>query len=230
MIEKRHAFVALTLLFIAGSAVAAPPGGWGRSRWDDEPMSPWDRSSRESQRPDRSREGKVVVDRFVAQDPEVEALGKGTASVGWAGEVQPVARDRAVFEAAVIDALAHGGYDTTAPGNAAGQVAELSIERTVVEPEAPPRKPVSGSMEVGVSNRGSMVGMAIMIDKTKPLTALLSTQLSVRIRDRASGKALWEGRATVLTREGDEQWDDQAIAGKLAASLFEGFPLAGRQN
>lgn len=230
MIEKRHACLALPLLLAAGSAVASPPGGWGSSRWEGDPVSRWDRPADAVPRQDRSREGKVIVERFVAESPEADALGQGTASVDWTGEGQPGDRQRAIFEAAVIDALAHGGYNTAAPGGTTDQIAELSFERTVVEPEAPPRKPVSGSMTVGMSNRGSMVGMAIMVDKTKPLSALLSTQLSIRIRDRASGKALWEGRATMLTREGDEDWDDQAIAGKLAAGLFDRFPLAGREH
>jgi len=35
---------------------------------------------------------------------------------------------------------------------------------------------------------------------------------------------LWEGRAEMYSREGDDKWDDQAIATRLAKALFEDFP------
>jgi hypothetical protein len=79
-------------------------------------------------------------------------------------------------------------------------------------------------MEVGVSNRGSYQALAIGVDLSKPRKALLSTRLEARIRDRASGAVLWEGRADIATRAGDPKWTDQAIATKLAAALFSGFP------
>ena len=41
----------------------------------------------------------------------------------------------------------------------------------------PPHKPVSGEMTMGVSNRGSMMGMAVLVDLTKPDKALISTRL-----------------------------------------------------
>jgi hypothetical protein len=80
-------------------------------------------------------------------------------------------------------------------------------------------------MSVGVSNRGSMVGMALHVDGSKPRTALIATRLEVRIRDRASGQVLWEGRAQMFCRDGDERWSDDAIAARLARSLFAGFPV-----
>ena len=89
------------------------------------------------------------------------------------------------------------------------------------------RKPVSGEMAVGVSNRGTMMGLGINIDLTKPKGALVSTRLEARIKDRTSGAVLWEGRADILTRQGDARWSDQKIAERLAAALFEGFPTAG---
>jgi hypothetical protein len=79
-------------------------------------------------------------------------------------------------------------------------------------------------MSVGVSNRGSMVGMAIHVDGSKPRKALVATRLETRIRDRATGQVLWEGRAQMFSRDGDERWDDDAIAARLSKSLFAGFP------
>ena len=77
-----------------------------------------------------------------------------------------------------------------------------------------------------MSNRGTAYGLALNVDLSKPLPPLVSTRLDTRIRDRASGKVLWEGRAEVATREGDKDWGEQDIAARLAAALFQGFPLA----
>jgi hypothetical protein len=81
-------------------------------------------------------------------------------------------------------------------------------------------------MAMSVGNRGTAYGMAVAIDLTKPLPPLVSTRLEARIRDRATGKVLWEGRAEVATREGDKDWSEQDIATRLAEALFDGFPLA----
>jgi hypothetical protein len=44
------------------------------------------------------------------------------------------------------------------------------------------------------------------------------------VRDRATDKVLWEGHADIDTRQDDEHWTEQDIAGRLAAALFEHFP------
>ncbi len=137
---------------------------------------------------------------------------------------QDESRRGATFEAAVIDQLVSAGYDTLPASAGHGQRAELRIVHGVAEPEEPPHKPVSGTMEVGVSNHGSMAGMGINIDLTKPKKALLSTRLEARIRDSASGAVLWEGRAEIATRDGDANWPTQKIAARLAEALFRDFP------
>lgn len=207
----------------AAPALAHPPGGWGGG-WGGpgwgEPMAPPSRSHV----PD-SREGKVSAEHFVADGAEPQ-LGHGAIAVlaepGGSGD----AREAATFEAAVVDQLAKAGYDTARPDPSGGQVTEVHVVRDMVAPAEEKRSPVSGSMEVGVSNRGSMVGMALAYDATKPRGALIETRLEARIRDRASGKLLWEGRAAIVTREGDAHWTDTAVAGRLAGALFERFPAA----
>lgn len=222
-----RAFAALSLIALPLFALAAPaqaqPGVWGDRGWTTAPGG-YARSARAAS---TSREGKVQVARFVVEDPALAAaLGKGSVSVVEAPATNPVApREMATYQAAVIDALAGAGYQTaTAEG---GQVAEVRVLHSVAEPQEAPKKPVSGEMAVGVSNRGSMMGLGINIDLTKPKGALVSTRLEARIKDRASGAVLWEGRADILTREGDARWSDQKIAERLAAALFEGFPVAG---
>lgn len=191
--------------------------GWSSPRWNRSPAA------------DRSSEGRVDVSRFVAEGDAAKALGHGSVTIA---QQAPLAdsRRQATFEAAVIDRLAAAGYDTAARPEGAGQMVELRILRAEIRPEEKKRGPVSGEMTMGVGNRGSMMGMAVNVDLSKPLKALWSTRLEARIRDRASGAVLWEGHAEIATREGDERWGDQAVATKLAGALFDGFPRADSER
>ena len=190
------------------------------------PRSSWQRDRAQNRDEARAREGKVEVTRFLADGAAAEALGKGTIAVAAAPSNGEAAdpRELSTYEAAVIDQLAHAGYDTATHDGAGGQITELRISHDVVVPQEAPHKPVSGEMEVGVGNRGTSMGMAIAIDLSKPRKALVSTRLEARIKDRATGNVLWEGRADIATRDGSERWDDNAIAARLAAALFDGFP------
>lgn len=209
---------AAACLLTSGSAFARP-GGWNEPGWSGPSQS---LSSRLQAR-DRSREGHVEASRFVAQGSAAAALGHGSIAVTSAGD----APSSPLFEAAVVDRLIHAGYDTAATDASSGQVAELRIIRTTLSPAEKKRGPVSGETAIGVSNRGTAYGLALAVDLSKPLSALISTRLEMRIRDRANKAVLWEGRAEVASREGDERWTDQIIAAKLTDALFDGFPRAG---
>lgn len=106
---------------------------------------------------------------------------------------------------------------------AGGQLAEVRVSREVLVPAEIKRSPVSGTAAVEVGTRGSAYGLGVNVDMTKPRTALLSTRLDARIKDRVSGKVLWEGRAQIATRDGDDKWNDGAIANRLAEALFDDF-------
>lgn len=213
------------LVLVATAPALARPGnwggGWGTGQWDS-PRYPTGRDRRS----DGPTEGQVTVSRFVAEGDAAKALGHGAVAVTVTGAPTGSgleSRQLATYEAAVVDQLAQLGYKTDVPAESAGQVAELHIAHdTLAPPEV--KKPVSGEMAVGASNRGSMVGMAVNVDLTKPRGALIATRLEARIRDKTSGAVLWEGRADVLTRDGDAEWSDGAIAAKLAAALFDHFP------
>jgi hypothetical protein len=171
------------------------------------------------------REGKVEVSRFLAEGSAARALGHGTIAVAASDEGLGNERERATYEAAVIDQLAGAGYDTAVAAGASGQTVELTVRHAEIAPAEGPRKPVHGAMSLGVSSRGSTYqSLAIGVDLRKPAKALLSTRLEARIRDKASGAVLWEGRADIATRDGDPEWSDQAIAARLAEALFAGFP------
>lgn len=233
MNSRRPASLALIALVIAGTAAPAfaQRGRFG-SDLDHGWSSPGPYSGRHgypypsnTRRSSGPAEGKVEVTRFVAEDGSAELLGKGSAisvpapaGSGFAtSELRP-------YAAAVDDRLASLGYQTATTAAAAGQVVELRVTRDIVVPEESRRSPVSGEMEVGVSNRGTMMGMGINIDLSKPRKALVSTRLEARIKDVASGKTLWEGRADMVTRDGSDKWGEGAVATKLAGALFDKFP------
>jgi hypothetical protein len=65
--------------------------------------------------------------------------------------------------------------------------------------------------------------MALNVDLTKPRKAIVATRLDVRIRDKASGRVLWEGHAEAQTREDDEGLNNGAVAARLASALFARF-------
>ena len=52
----------------------------------------------------------------------------------------------------------------------------------------------------------------------------VETLLGVTIKDRASGKALWEGKASFAVRATSPLATTQLGAAKLAEALFKGFP------
>jgi hypothetical protein len=214
--------VAVAALGLTGTALMAQPGPWGGSRWGHDSG----RAER-SPRSVPSLEGMVDVARFRADGIDPAALIKGGIVV-IAMPGQDAAADsrlNATFQAAVETQLIGAGYQALPEGAVpSGQIAEVRIVRSEAEPAESKRDPVSGEMTMGVSNRGSMLGMAVHIDGTKPKKALIETRLETRIRDRSNGEVLWEGRAAIHTRDGDERWDDDAIAARLARALFVGFP------
>ena len=252
--SHRLLLLALTAAALGAAAPALAQGGWGGGGWGGGGWGGerWG-GPREAMPSDAgdAREGRVDVERFPAADA-VLLLGHGAIAVASApapgaspqtdaepadaptmapsiihGDDLTDSREQAVYEAAVIDRLAKAGYDTANPSTTAGQLAELHMTHTLLVPQEQKHSPVSGEVAMGASNRGSMMGLGINIDLSKPRAALMSTQLTLSIRDRASGRPLWEGRASIATREGDAHWSDQKIAARLAAALFAGFPTAG---
>jgi hypothetical protein len=203
---------AIAIVVASTSALAQPVPMGGR--WD----SPMDqRIGRQNAEPSR----KVEVEAFQAADAAA-LLGKGAITVA-AAEGAEAEWKLPVYEAAVVDQLAKLGYQTAVSGAEGGQVAQIGIRHEQVMPEEPKRKPVSGAMEVGVSNRGNYTAMALNIDLTKAKKAIVSTRLDVRIRDKATNRVLWEGHAETQTREDDDGLDNGAVAARLASALFAKF-------
>ncbi len=224
---KGAAFSASIILFAllplpsALAQRAAWEPGWGAAAWD----RPNDNARSRGHLRD-PRAGRVEVNRFVIAGPAAAQLGHGAIAVESASGDGPWVEQRAAYEAAVVDALVGVGYDTQHSDGPHAQMATLGITRQVLVPAEAKRSPVSGSAAMSVGTRGSAYGLAVNVDMTKPLPALLSTRLDARIVDKASGRALWEGYATIASYEGDDNWTDARIANKLARALFDNFPKA----
>lgn len=213
--DRKLLLATLAALSLAPTIAHAQPmgGRWGGSAIDQR----FDGPSRRSAQPAK----KVDVTAFQSADA-APLLGKGPITVAAATGAEAEWK-LPVYEAAVVDQLAKLGYDTAVSGADSGQIAQIGITHSVVVPEEQKRKPVSGAMEVGVSNRGSYQAMALNIDLSKPAKAIIATRLEVRIRDKATDRVLWEGHAEAQTREDDDGPNDGAVAARLATALFARF-------
>ncbi|NCU11798.1 MAG: hypothetical protein GXC70_06505 [Sphingomonadaceae bacterium] len=206
--------LAAMALGLTGTALMAQPGPWGGPGWG---MS--------ARQIDPAVESRIEVARFRAEGDAAAALGSGPLGViAMPGGDAADPRLGAVFEAAIEGQLLNAGYRAAAAGESGGHVAEVRIVRSEAAPAEEKGNPVSGQASFGVSNRGSMMGLAVHVDGSKPRRALIETRVETRIRDKASGAVLWEGRARMYSREGDAKWTDDAIAARLARALFGGFP------
>jgi hypothetical protein len=217
-------FAALLVCSAAPALAQGMPGGgrWGGGWRSDDPMAPDPRypAARQSVQPSK----KIDVTAYRTADAEA-LLGKGRIVVSRMATDAGDNEDGKlpVYEAAVIDELARRGYDT-ATAIDPGQVAEIGVSHSVAVPEEAPRKKVSGAMSTTVSNRGSGFGLALAVDLTKPAKAIVATRLDLRIRDKATGRVLWEGHAEGEAREEDGGINNSEMAARLATALLKKFP------
>lgn len=217
-------FTGIVSIALGGPAIAQR-GRWGGDYWG--PLSPPPGVYLPSSADADPREGKVQAVHYLANSVAVAELGHGPVKVASGPGSMSVGLEEAAFESALVDQLVKAGYQTNAAPDAKGQTVEYTIRHDEVQPPEPPHSPVSGEVSVMGGNRGSAVGMAVAVDLSKPAKALIETRLDARIRDAATHELLWEGHAEIVTRDGDSHWSNDAIASRLAAELFRGFPHAG---
>ena len=195
------------------------------AEWDGPPMGPTGPGYDPGPVPSRlyPREGRVQVATFVASTPGAAALGHGSIVIS--PNTGPNALEDGPFEAALADQLVKAGYRTDAPSGGPGQAIEFVVSHELVQPPDPPHSPVVGGVSLGAGSRGwSGVGVGIGIDLSKPRGPLVATRLEARIRDAGTHELLWQGRAEVLSREGDRHWTERDIATHLTTALFRSFP------
>ncbi|MCT2401665.1 DUF4136 domain-containing protein [Novosphingobium mangrovi (ex Huang et al. 2023)] len=165
--------------------------------------------------------GPVEITRFHAAD--IAALGQGTIRVEPAqGQMENM--EFRTYAMAVSRELTRVGYVEPLPGESGSrQVALLRLERQRYQPQRE-----SGPVSVGVGGStgsyGSGVGVGIGIDLSGPPPEQVATKLSVIIIDRASGKHLWEGRASFVVRADSPMAQTSLGAAKMTEALFKGFP------
>jgi len=162
--------------------------------------------------------GPVEVTRFHVPDAQ---LGRGPIAVVPAPGMSDTSLELRTYQAAVARELVRIGYAETA--GAGAQVAEVRMLRRTWQPGRD-RGPVSVGVGAGGGSYGGGVGMGVGIDLSGPPKAQVETELGVMIKDRASGRTVWEGRAVFIAREDSPLAQTDLGAAKLAQALFRGFP------
>ncbi len=163
--------------------------------------------------------GPVEVTRFHAAD--VSMLGKGTISVEPGPGADGNNLEWQSYRAAVVRQLVLLGYAEAKPG-AGAQVATMALSRQTLQPEG--RSPVSVGLGGSTGSYGSGVGLGIGINLSPKPSVQVVTDLAVTIKDRASGKALWEGRASFTVSSKSPLANTTLGAPKVTEALFKGFP------
>ena len=164
--------------------------------------------------------GPVEVTRFHL--PDTSVLGRGAIAVEPAPGEDGASLEFRTYAAAVARQLTLIGYSERVAGGAP-QVAQLRIERQSYQPGRA-GSPVSVGVCGSTGSYGSGVGLGIGIDLSGPPPEQVDTQLSVTIKDRASGLALWEGRSRFTVSAKSPLAGSQLGAAKMAEALFKGFP------
>lgn len=165
--------------------------------------------------------GPVEVTRFHV--PELASLGRGAIAVEPAPGQDASSLEFSSYVGAVSRQLGLLGYSEATAAGSSPQVALLRIERHTWRPDRP-RGPVSVGIGGATGSYGSGVGVGIGLDLSGPPPEQVETLLGVTIKDRASSKALWEGKATFAVRATSPLATTQLGAAKLAEALFKGFP------
>lgn len=165
--------------------------------------------------------GPVEVTRFHAQD--ISALGTGTIAVEPAPGHDGSSLEWRTYQAAIQRQLGLLGYSTVPAGTASSQVAQLRVSRETLRPERS-GSPVSVGVGGATGSYGSGLGVGIGINLSPRPAEQVRTDLGVIIRHRASGAALWEGRASFAVRAGSPLAATPLGAARMAEALFQGFP------
>ena len=164
--------------------------------------------------------GPVQVTRF--HTGEAGLLGKGGISVEPAPASDANSLEWQTYRGAVMHELQHIGY-SEAPAGSGGQVALMRITRTSQQLDGG-SSPVSVGVGGSTGSYGSGVGVGVGINLSPRPKALVDTELAVSIRERASGKVLWEGRAQFTVGSGSPLATTALAAPKMSQALFFDFP------
>ena len=165
--------------------------------------------------------GPVEVTRFHA--PDTAALGRGAIAIEPASGQDGQSLEFRSYAAAVQRQLTLLGYGEPVAGSNSPQVAVLRLERQTYQPQRA-RGPVSVGVGGSTGSYGSGIGVGIGLDLSGPPPEQVETLLAVTIKDRLSGQALWEGRASFAVSAKSPMANTQLGAAKMAEALFKSFP------
>ncbi len=165
--------------------------------------------------------GPVDVTRFHAAD--TSALTHGAIAVEAAPGMDGSSLEFRSYAAAVSRQLALLGYTEAAAGSSGGQMAVMRLSRQTYRPQRQ-GSPVSVGIGGSTGSYGSGLGVGIGLNLSGPPPEQVETQLSVTIKDRASGAPLWEGRASYIVSAKSPLAGTQLGAAKITEALFAGFP------
>ena len=164
--------------------------------------------------------GPVQVTRFHA--PEFAAASRGTIAVEPAPGSEGNSLEWQSYSLAVLRQLTLLGY-REAPAGQGSQVAQLRVSRTLSDP-ARRSGPVSVGVGGSTGSYGSGLGIGLGFNLGGGSGQQVQTELGVMIRDRASMRSLWEGRASFSVDAKSPLAGTDLAAPKMAEALFQGFP------
>lgn len=152
----------------------------------------------------------------------VARLSGAAVIVESAPGTDPASLEQAVWRDAVARELLAAGFGTATPG-AANAIAQVEVDRETVRREGA-RGPFSVGVGGSTGSYGGGVGLGLGLNLGGGPKELVLTRLSVRIRDRITGEALWEGRAESRENAKAKEAAPALAAPRMARALFAGFP------
>jgi hypothetical protein len=161
------------------------------------------------------------VTRFHLGDTSM--LGRGPITIEPAPGMENNTLEFGVWSSAVAQQLTAFGYGPVNSGAASGQVAQVRVSRSTLQPVRQ-GSPVSVGLGGSTGSYGGGVGMGIGIDLSGRPANQISTELSVTIREKGTNRTVWEGRASNMVSAKSPLASPEASAQKLSAALFQGFP------
>jgi hypothetical protein len=164
----------------------------------------------------------VEVTRFHTAE-SLATLGHGAVTVSAAAGLDPASLETQAWTAAVGRELAGLGFGAATP-NAADIVAEVRFEREVSQSGQQRRGPVSVGLGGSTGGRHSGIGLGLGFTLGGGPRETAWQRLSVTLRERATGKPLWEGRAENTESAKSPRVQVAEAAPRLAHALFAGFP------
>ena len=159
-------------------------------------------------------------------------LGPGWVEVVPAAGIDAQSLETRAWLDAVARELAAQGLAASAPQPSVGRIAEVRLTRDVVPGSE--RRGGGSSVSIGIgggsgggwrrggSSVGLGVGFGFPLGGGKQRGGDVESELSVTIRDKASGASLWEGKSALRTTQREAGRPETAA--RLAHALFAGFP------